>query len=70
MPLTLYDIAAEEHTIWARRLPNRGIQVRIENENDEEVYNETGHAAAWDELVYFAKQILAENERLECQDVE
>ncbi len=69
MALELYDIMAEEHMIWAKRLPNGEINVRVENENNEEVYNETGHRAAWDELVYFARQILKENERLEKEDV-
>ncbi len=72
MALELYDIMAEEHMIWAKRLPNGEINVRVENENNEEVYNETGHHAAWDELVYFGRQdsyeepgVDAEEEHLE-----
>lgn len=65
MPLRLYDIMAEEMTLWAKKLSSGEIEVRVEDENDNEVYNHISHRFAWDELVYFAKQVLRENERME-----
>ena len=64
MSVTLYDIMAEQMTIWAKKLPNGEIEVRVEDENDNEVYNQTSHRFAWEELVYFAKQVLSVDERM------
>ena len=63
---TLYEIMGENMLIWAKKLPSGEINVRVTNENEEEVFNESSHRGAWDTLVYFAKQILDENAQIEA----
>ncbi len=68
MALELYDIMAEDLVIYAKQ-KKKQVEVLVTNDDDEVVYHELSHQAAWDSLVYFAKQILAENERMEKEDV-
>jgi hypothetical protein len=70
MSVTLYDIMAEDMMIWAKKVPNGQVNVYVENEDNQEVYNETSHRAAWDSLVYFARQVIEENKRLENADID
>jgi hypothetical protein len=67
MALSLYDIMAEDLIIYAKRIKG-GIETRVTDENDVEVYREESHQAAWDSLVYFAKQVLAEDARMNKND--
>jgi len=64
MALELYDIMGNDMSIEAYRVGGQ-IQVMVENEDGEELYNETSHPFAWDSLVYFAQQVLDVNKRLE-----
>lgn len=64
MALELYDIMGNDMFIEAYKVKG-GIQVLVENEEGEELYNETSHPFAWDSLVYFAQQVLDINKRLE-----
>lgn len=63
--LTLYDLMSEDMTIWAKLLDNKHIQIQIENELGEIVYLERSHLAAWETMVYFAKQVLSVDERIQ-----
>lgn len=69
MSLELYDILAEDHEIWMKKTKDGQIEVNVFNEDDACVYHESSHPAAWESLVYFAKQVIAENERLEREHV-
>jgi hypothetical protein len=66
--LTLHDIMAEDHMIYANLQQNGEINVRVINEEtteeNAEVYAHVGHRYAWESLVYFAHQILTENQRI------
>lgn len=64
MSLSLYELMAEDHLIYARLEKNGEITTTITNENDETVYDETSHEAAWNSLVYFAQQVIDENKRI------
>lgn len=64
MALELYDIMGSDMFIDAYNVKG-GIQVLVQNEEGEELYNETSHPFAWDSLVYFAQQVLDVNKRLE-----
>ena len=51
--------------IYAKKLANGDINTTVVDEDKSEtVFCETGHPAAWEALVYFAKQIICENERI------
>lgn len=68
--LRFYDIGAEDHTIATRLEKNRQITMIVYDENDNEVFNETSHPAAWDSVVNFAKLILKQDQRIkECYKV-
>lgn len=65
--LTLYQLMSEDMTIWAKLVDNKHINIEIQDELDVAVYNETSHIAAWESLVYFAKQILSVDERIQAK---
>lgn len=66
MSITLYDLGAEYHRLYAKKHNNGEVQVQIVNDDtDKEVYNETSNIAAWESLVYLAKQILDADNRIQ-----
>ena len=65
MALELYDLMAEDHEIFCKKQSNGEIHVLVINEDEGVVYEESSHLAAWDSLVYFAKQVISEHERME-----
>lgn len=66
IPLAFYDVMAEDMYITATRVRD-GIETTVTNERDEVVFHEVSHEYAWDSLVYFAKQILSEDAKIERQ---
>lgn len=63
--LTVYDLIAEDHELWAKSIEPKMVQMVIRNEINEVVYFENSHINAWESLVSFAKQVLACDERLQ-----
>lgn len=63
--LRIYDIGAEDHSIFARVQKDKEIEVTILNEKDEPVYQEKSHKAAWASLVTFAKMVLEQDKMLQ-----
>lgn len=67
--LKLYQIMGDNMLIYAKKLPNGEINTTvIDEESNQTVFCETGHPAAWESLVYFAKQIISENDRIENRE--
>lgn len=65
MSLTLYQIMGDNMLIYAKRLANGDVNTTVvDEESSRVVFCETGHPAAWDALVYFAKQIIDEDKRI------
>lgn len=52
-------------TIWATLEDKTHVNVRVQNENNQDIYAQVSHIYAWESLVSFAKQILACDERLQ-----
>lgn len=68
MSLTLYQIMGDNMLIYAKKLANGDVNTTVVDEHTSRVvFCETGHSAAWEALVYFAKQIISENERIGLQ---
>jgi len=66
-PLEFYDVMGEDMYITAK-LINRGeIETIVTNDADEVVFREVSSPIAWEALVYFAKQILSEDAKIEKQ---
>lgn len=66
MALELYDIMGSDMLITALKMDDGSILTEVVSEETNELmYQEQSHPFAWDSLVYFAKQIISENERLE-----
>lgn len=66
MSLELYDIMATDHLLYAKLEKTGEITMIVVNEeNNERVYKETSHEAAWDSLVYFAKQVISADENMQ-----
>lgn len=63
--LTVYELMGEDYIIYAKLISQNQVSVKIENEDGEVVFKEKTHKYAWESLVYFAKQVLACNERIE-----
>ncbi len=70
--ISLYNLCAEDHRIFARVKDNSLIQIAIENEDGDIILREDTHLYAWESLVYFAKQVLYHDKRiqkdLDCKD--
>lgn len=66
MNLELYDLMAEDHIIYATLEKNGEITTTVRRDGDQDhvVYRETSHEAAWDSLVYFARQVLEEDMKI------
>lgn len=56
--LTLYEIMADDLVIYATHLKGKQIAVTVTNEEDVVVFHEDSHVFAWESLVYFARQVL------------
>lgn len=67
-PLTLYDISAEDHYIFARLENDKDVTVEVWNDNEEVVYKEKSHHFAWDSLVAFARMVLDQDEQLNKEE--
>ncbi len=63
--LTLYELMGEDMTIWASLEDKTHVKVRVQDENNQDVYAQVSHIYAWESLVSFAKQVLACDERLQ-----
>jgi hypothetical protein len=64
--LTVYELMGQDHLIYAHLENNNEITVQIVTDEDEEtVFQETTSQFAWDSLVYFARQIVACDERVQ-----
>lgn len=68
MGLEFYDIMAEDMIIYARCTKGNQVHVLVTDEYDKKVFSEISSKDAWDTLVYFAKQIVSENENMERED--
>ena len=67
VPLEFYDVMGEDMYITAN-LVNRGeIETTVTNDEDKIVFHEVSSPVAWEALVYFAKQILSEDAKIERQ---
>ena len=63
--LTVYDLMAEDHILLADLKKDGRVHVVITDSDEHEIkYSEESHINAWESLVYFAKQVLACDERL------
>ena len=64
--LTLYEIMAEDHNIYATLTSDKQVLVEVgkdkKNYND---YAETSHIYAWESLVYFARQVIDADKRIQ-----
>lgn len=64
--LTLYEIMGEDNYVIAN-VKDSQVNVKVLDENDNQVFNETSHHHAWDSLVYFAKMVLSQDEKIQKQ---
>lgn len=62
--LNLYDIMAQDVTLYAKLVEPNHVKLEVHDENDILVYCETSHIYAWDSLVSFAKQVLRSDARI------
>jgi len=62
--LSLYTICGEDMEIYAKKLPKEQIEIKVMNEDGDAAFHEVTHQAAWDSLVYFAKQVVSQDERI------
>lgn len=66
--LNLYDLMGEDHELEALLNPdNKKILININNESGNLVYSDETHPYAWESLVYFAKQVLNYDEKIQEQ---
>lgn len=65
--LTVYNLMAEDMIIWAKLVDSKNIHVEIKDEQDAIVYSEKSNIAAWEGLVYFAKQVIAADKRMQTE---
>ena len=63
--ITLYDICAEDHRLMAKLRNNKLVHVKIENEDGEVILQDDEHIYAWESLVYFAKQVLYYDKKIQ-----
>ena len=63
--ITLYDLCAEDHRLSARLRGNKLINIKIENEDGEVILQDDEHLYAWESLVYFAKQVLYYDKKIQ-----
>lgn len=63
--ITLYDLCAEDHRLSARLRGNKLINIKIENEDGEVILQDDEHIYAWEILVYFAKQVLYYDKKIQ-----
>lgn len=63
--LTLYEIMGEDHDITVKLHDDRHVEVVVRNEHLDILYDEVSHIYAWESLVYFAKQVVAVDARLQ-----
>lgn len=63
--ITLYDLCAEDHRLSARLRGNKLINIKIENEDGEIILQDDEHIYAWESLVYFAKQVLYYDKKIQ-----
>ena len=63
--ITLYDLCAEDHRLSARLRGNKLINIKIENEDGEVILQDDEHIYAWESLVYFAKQVLYYDKKIQ-----
>lgn len=63
--LTLYEIMGDDLEIFAKLYDDRHVQVVVQNESSDTLYDEVSHIYAWESLVYFAKQVIAVDVRLQ-----
>jgi len=65
--LTLYEICGEDMEICAKKKDGQ-IEIKVTDEKDREVFFEKTHQVAWDSLVYFAKQVIFQDERIQYSE--
>lgn len=62
--LKLYDVMAEDMTVFAEKKKNNHVEVEIHNELGEVVFFIEAHQYAWDSLVDFARQVVWIDDRM------
>jgi hypothetical protein len=62
--ISLYALMAEDHHILTKVVKGQ-VNLRVLDENDNEVYNETSHPYAWESLVLFARSVIMHDERVQ-----
>jgi hypothetical protein len=63
--ISLYDICGEDHYVFARAEKDGDVTIIVENEDQHQVYRETGHIYAWDSLVSFARMVLSQDAKIQ-----
>jgi hypothetical protein len=63
--LTLYQICADDHYIFACLEKDKDVTVEVWNDNEEIVYKEKSHHFAWDSLVAFARMVLDQDKKIQ-----
>lgn len=68
--LSFSDLLADDHNIEVETLKNGLISMRIHceaphEEHDILVYNDVFHPDAWDSLVYFSRQVLNYDKKIQ-----
>lgn len=63
--LTLYEICAEDHSLFANLESDGEITVEVWDEQHAVVYKEKSNQHAWDSLVCFARMIVAQDKKIQ-----
>jgi hypothetical protein len=63
--LTLYEICANDYTIFSNLESDKEIMVEVWDDKHETVYKQKSNQYAWDSLVSFAKMILSQDKKIQ-----
>ena len=70
--LTLYRLMAEAIATYAKLIDPKTLEYELFDEDSNSIYKDRTHIYAWDQLVYFSKQVITINKRIqrELEDYE
>jgi len=63
--ISLYDLMAEDISIQARLTNQKEVSIYLEDEKYKPLAHDKTHLYAWESLVYLAKQIISENDKIQ-----
>jgi hypothetical protein len=65
--LTVYEVMGEDMYVIARLKGESHVSIEIIDENEETAFMETTNIAAWDSIVSFAKQVIRQDDKIQCE---